>query len=260
MLRHLDAALKDSERLYWTQGGVPSCMSHADVFAWHSAILQMIARGVPLKYVALNSLITWYISKNQSMRGGQTVSEMAASSRTVGHFPEASVGKNNQQAPDKKYLRDPYLEEAKQYQSAILFLKFKNAADLANEIMLSCAAGLTIPCGNSTAVSGSTTDKNGVKIAVLRGRWAHATHFTSYRKVRGTEYVGWVNSHGSKYGVSDEGEPGDMCWMDRSILERFCATMSGYGPPYLVFPESVTRTDWSFYVKAKIPFPDKWRT
>ena len=108
--------------------------------------------------------------------------------------------------------------------------------------------------------SGCTIDSNNVKTATLRGSWAHATHFTGYRVVRNTEYIGWVNSHGPRYKSSDEGEPADMCWMSRSLVEQFVATASGYGAPYAVFPESIATLDTALYVKHLIPFPNNWRS
>jgi len=164
------------------------------------------------------------------------------------------VGTDNQRVPAYK----PHLEYAKNYQSGLLFLNFKGK-ELADEIIQCCAAGLSVALGNSTAVSGSTTDSNGVKVATLRGSWAHATHFTGYRVVRGTEYIGWVNSHGGRYKSSDEEEPADMCWMSRAITEQFVATAAGYGPPYAVFPESIATLDTALYVKYSIPFPNNWR-
>jgi hypothetical protein len=230
-------------------------MGHADAFAHHSTTLQWMSRGVPLIYTSFNPIVTWSITKGGSLRGGQTVSEMAAGANEIGHFPEHLVGTNNQSVPS--YTE--YLDLAKAYQSAILFLNFRGA-ELAEEIIQCCAAGLSVAIGNSTAVSGSTIDKNGIKVAILRGTWAHATHFTAYRIVKGTEYIGWVNSHGSRYSNSDEGEPADMCWMSRDLVERFVTTASGYGSPYAVFPESVTKFDDSLYTNLTIPFPDTWRT
>ncbi len=254
VLKHLPGERKKSGRLYFTQGGKPSCMGHADSFAHHSTTLQLIARGAPFVYNPFNPIVTWAITKGGSTRGGQTVAEMAKGANSIGHFPEQLVGTNNQSVPSYKNHMDAALE----YQSAIMFLNFKGK-QLADEIIQSCAAGLSVALGNSTAVSGCTTDKNGVKIAVLRGSWAHATHFTAYRIVNGTEYVGWVNSHGSRYKTSDEGEPADMVWMSRAILEDYVSTASGYGSPYIVFPESVFDLDISLYVKLRIPFPDNWR-
>jgi hypothetical protein len=255
ILKYLSSERKKSDRLYFSQGSLGSCMGHSDAFAHHSATLQWIARGAPLIYASFNPVVTWSITKNGSIRGGQTVSEMAQGANEIGHFPEHLVGTNNQFVPE--YAE--YTASAKQYQSAILFLNFRGA-ELAEEIIQCCAAGLSVALGNSTAVSGSTIDKNGIKVATLRGSWAHATHFTAYRTVKGTEYIGWVNSHGSRYQTSDEGEPADMCWMSRDLVERFVATASGYGSPYAVFPESVTKSDTTLYTNLTVPFPDTWRT
>lgn len=254
ILKHLSSEQKASDRLYFTQGGKPSCMGHADSFAHHSTTLQLIARGAPLVYTPFNPIVTWAITKGGSTRGGQTVSEMAKGANTIGHFPDRLVGTDNQSVPSYK----SHLEAALDYQSAIMFLNFKGK-ELADEIIQCCAAGLSVPLGNSTAISGCTVDKNGVKVATLRGSWAHATHFTGYRILNGTEYVGWVNSHGPRYKSSDEGEPADMCWMTRSLVEQFVATASGYGSPYIVFPESIFNLDVSLYVKMRIPFPTNWR-
>jgi hypothetical protein len=255
ILKHLPDTSKKSNRLYFSQGNLGSCMGHADSFAHHSTTLQMIARGAPLIYTTFNPIVTWSITKGGSLRGGQSVSEMAKGANNIGHFPEHLVGTNNQSVPDYK----THIKTAKDYQSAIMFLKFRGK-ELADEIIQCCAAGLSVVIGNSTAVSGSTTDKNGIKVAVLRGTWSHATHVTAYRIVNGTEYIGWVNSHGLRYNNSDEGEPADMCWMSRVLVEKFVATASGYGSPYIVFPESIADTNTSLYVKYSIPFPSVWRT
>ena len=254
ILKHIPPEKRKSQRLYFSQGGIGSCMGHADSFAHHSTTLQLIARGAPLVYTPFNPVVTWSITKGGSIRGGQTVSEMAAGANTIGHFPEFLVGTNNQSVPSYK----EHTSAAKDYQSAIMFLNFRGS-ELADEIIKCCAAGLAVAIGNSTAVSGCTSDRNGIKIAVLRGSWAHATHFTAYREVNGTEYIGWVNSHGERYKASDEGEPADMCWMNRELVERFVSTAAGYGSPYAVFPESVRNTDRSLQVQS-VPFPTNWRT
>ncbi len=255
VIKHLDANRKESDRLYWSQGNMPSCSGHADAFAHHSSVLYWIARGAPLKYCPFNPLVTWAITKGGSLRGGQTISEIAKGANEIGHFIERLVGTNNLAMPGN-YKQ--YLDEALKYQSSILFLDFRGE-ELCNEIFACCAAGLSVTVGNSNAVSGCEIDKNGVKTVLVSGNWSHATHFTAYRKVNGTEYVGWVNSHGARYKSSDEGEPADMCWMDRKNAMKFCSTMHHYGPPYVVFPESVTVHDRSFYVKNSVPWPEKWR-
>ena len=252
--RHLPANRKKSERLYFSQGGLGSCMGHSDAFAHHGTTLISIARGAPLIYCPINPVVTWSLTKGGSIRGGQSVSEMAKGANLLGHYPEWLVGSNNLAVPNYR----PHIEAARQYQSGIMFLNFRGQ-ELANEIILSCAAGLGVAIGNGTAVSGSTRDANGVKIPVLRGSWAHATSFMGYRVVNRVEYIGWVNSHGGRYPSSDEGEPADMCWIPRSLVEQFVATASGYGSPYVVFPESITVPDHSLSVATRIPFPEKWR-
>lgn len=254
VLKYLDPSRKESDRLYWSQGNVGSCMAHSDAFAWHSAVLQLIARGSPLKYTSINPIVTWAITKGGSMRGGQTVSEMAKGANEIGHFIESLVGTDNQHLPDYKQ----YTGEATRYQSAVMFLDFRGE-ELCDEIFSCCRAGLSVSFGNSNAVRGCSIDKNGVKVAIVGGGWAHATHMTGYRKVGDTEYVGWVNSHGPIYKSSDEGEPADMCWMDRKSAVKFCSTMHLYGSPYIVFPESITILDRSLYVGQAIPWPENWR-
>ncbi len=184
-----------------------------------------------------------------------SVAEIAKGANTIGHFTEDKVGTNNQVVPPY----EKFLDDAKKFQSAILFLNFLGK-ELADEIIQCCAAGLSVPVANSLAVTGCTIDKNGVKVATLGGYWAHMTHFTAYRIVNGTEYIGWVNSHGPRYQSSDEGEPADMCWMARAQVEQFVASADGYGPPYVVFPESIATLDTTLYVKHVIPFPNHWRT
>ena len=233
---------------------VANCMGHGDAFAHHGATLIAIARGAPLIYCTINPVVTWSITKGGSIRGGQSVSEMAKGANLLGHYPEFLVGSNNLVVPNYK----PHIEDAKQFQSGIMFLNFRGK-ELADEIIQTCAAGLGVAIGNGTAVSGSTRDANGIKIPILRGSWAHATSFIGYRIVNRVEYIGWVNSHGDRYPSSDEGEPADMCWMPRALVELFVATASGYGSPYIVFPESITEPDTSLHVATTIPFPEKWR-
>ena len=242
--------------LYYSQKNLPSCMGHADTFAWHSTLLTEIGRGSPLVYSPLNALFTWCWTKGGSTRGGQTVSVMAEGANRIGHFPIELVGDNNLSYNATKAKAEQ--SEAAKYQSAIMFLPFKGN-ELADQIIKTCRAGLSVAFGNSTAVSGSTKDSNGVKVAVIRGSWAHATHFTGYREVNGIPYIFWVNSHGSIYGVSDEGEPADGCWMTRKQVEQMASTMSQYGAPYLVIPESRWIKYDSIVPAAKIPFPANFR-
>jgi hypothetical protein len=243
--------------LYYSQGNVGSCMGHADAFAHHSATLTSIARGMPLNYNPFNALYTWCWSKGGSMSGGQSVSAMAAAANKLGHYTIDLVGSVNTSgytsAKQKQFETD-----AKKHKSAIMFLDFKGN-DLVNEIFEACHAGLAVAFGNSRAVSGATTDSNGVKIAKVSGSWAHATHFAGHRKVNGTRYIGWINSHGNRYGSSSEGEPGDLCWMNDTLVASMASSMPSYGSPYIVIPESTWKSNASVVPMAKIPFPANFK-
>ena len=253
---HFDGEIK-SDVLYYSQGSRPSCMGHADTFAYHSALLTAIGRGASLEYDPCNAIYTWAWSKNGSMNGGQSVSAMSAAANKLGHYPIRFVGSDNLNYNATKQKN--YEPEAVQRQSAIMFLTKTKADEIADQIILACHAGLAVAVGNSTAVSGSTRDKNGIKVATLSGSWAHATSFAGYRKCSGTEYVGWVNSHGARYASSDEGEPADIAWMPRETVVRFASTMTLYGAPYIVFPEATWRESKSITPRQKIPFPNNFR-
>ena len=245
---------KKSNRLYWSQGGVGSCMSHSDSFSLHSTLLTNIGLGYPFTYCPYNPIVTFGIIKG-NLIGGLDVASMANGSNRLGHYPEYLVGENNQRMPSN-YKQ--FTEDARQWQAAVMFLDFKGA-QLADEIIQCCRAGFSIAFGNSTAVSGSTMDSNGVKIAIIGGRWAHATHFTAWRRVDGDEYLFWCNSHGARYKSSDEGEPADGCWMTRKQVEQMCSTMSQYGSCYITFPESIWTPNRSLVNDIKVAFPANWR-
>jgi len=251
-LRQLGDASIKSQRLYFSQGNVPNCMGCADAFAGHSAILSRMAMGDNRIYTSFNPMVTWAITKGGSTRGGQTVSEQAKGANEYGHFPESLVGSYKQKMPVN--WRN-YIEDALDYQWSLAFLPGRNVADLADQIIAVCKGGFAVAFANSTAVNGATTDSNGVKIARIAGSWAHATSFTSYRVVNGTEYIFWVNSHGPIYGSSEEGEPADGCWMTRSQVETMCKTSFHYGAPYAVIPESVWNADSRLITDIEVKRP-----
>ena len=254
VLNNLSEDQKRSSRLYWSQGSLGSCMGHADAFAHHSATLSQIGRGVPFVYESFNPVVTWAITKGGSLWGGQTVSEMADGANKLGHYPERLVGENNQRLPDYR----EHQETAKKYQSALSFLPTSSTEELAEAAFLCCRAGLAVAYGQSRAVNGAKEDKNGIKVATLGGSWAHATHVTAFRIVNGTEYVFWVNSHGARYGQSEEGEPADGAWMDKKTFQLFMSGSSAYGAPYVVLPEIPWKKDDSL-LPPWFDYPKTWK-
>ena len=205
--------------LYFSQGNTPSCMGHADDFAYRSSLLMSIGLGAPLHWHETDPYQTWLLSKNGNSRGGQSVAVMAQFANKRGH-----VIRGTKKASDK-------------HQSALVFLSGK-AEELAEKIRRCNRAGLGVALGNSTAVNGTTLDKNDVQVATLGGNWSHATSFNAWMKRNGQEYVFWTNSHGKRYTKGTLGEPADGAWMrvDKELL-AFLLTAAKFGQPYVCLSE-----------------------
>ena len=254
ILECLPEEKKTSDRLYWSQGPQDSCMSHSNTFAYQCSTLIEMAFGAPLKYHSFNPIVPYYLCRGGSMVGGRTVSEMADWTNRYGQYPEDWVGTDNQSVPDYK----PFEKQALEYQNGLVFIEKDDAEDIAEAMIRGCHAGLAFSYGNSHAISGVKYDKNGVKVAVLGGRWAHATSISSWRKVGKTEYVFWQNSHGPQYDQSDEGEPADGAWMDYDTLCRFVRSIPDYGYPYAHFIEGEITNEKQFNPLFTVPFPANW--
>ena len=205
--------------LYFSQGNTPSCMGHADDFAYRSSLLMSIGLGAPLSWDETDPYQTWLLSKNGIARGGQSVGLMAQFANRSGH-----VLKGAKRASDR-------------HQSAIVFLSGRDG-ELADKICRCNRAGLGVVLGNSTAVNGSMLDKNNIQVATFGGQWSHATSFNAWMKRDGQEYVFWTNSHGKRYNKATLGEPGDGAWMraDKE-LPAFLSTVPKYGQPYACLSE-----------------------
>lgn len=242
-------------KLYWTQGNVGSCMSFGDSNAYTATILSNIAMGSNQVLCLVNSLVSWAKAKGGSLRGGLAVSEMAKAAITYGHFPEYLVGVYSTKLPQGY---DNAEAEAMKLQGSPVFLSGKTPDDLTEETFRLCRAGIGVACANSTAVSGVTTDSNGIKVAVIRGSWAHAWAFVGHRKFKGEEYLAWCNSHGAIYGES-EGCPGDMLWMPKHQVKQMFSTSRLYGQPYAVISESLWQTDNRLIADFQVKIPQGFK-
>jgi hypothetical protein len=261
VLQHLPDEYKGtiSDKLYFSQGSRPSCMGHADDFAYRSSILSAIGLGAPLRYEVTNPYPLWWLSKNKSERGGQSVGKMSKAANEIGHFTMSSAGTNNTAiSTEFEQNSNRIMQLSKKYQSALVYLTAETSAGLADQVFNICRAGFGIALGNSTAVNGSTVDSNNVQVATLGGRWAHATSFNSWMVRRGTPYVFWTNSHGKIYTKATFGEPHDGCWMTLPTCTTFLSTAFGYGKPYCVLPECVWFSPKSMSFDFEIPLPLNW--
>jgi len=237
--------------LYYSQGGVPSCMGHSADFAYRSSLLSAIALGAPLIYETTNPIVCWYLSKGRSTRGGQSVAAMAEYANKLGHFLTADVGNNNLRVPNNYSAGN---ENAKKHQSAIIFIP-GNGDALVQNIIRCNKAGLGVAIGNSLAVNGVTI-KDGIRLATLGGSWNHATAFAAWMRRSGMDYCFWVNSHGKRYKGGVFGEPEDGAWMDVPTLRRFVDASVRFGRPYAVLAEAIWREKLSLKIDFTVPFPN----
>jgi hypothetical protein len=252
VLKHIPKEQKTGELLYFSQGNRPSCMGHADDFAYRSSILSCIGLGSPLIYEPTNPYYTWVLSKGGSQSGGQSPTPMARAANETGHFTVEQVGNDNTSFSSgyKNYLND-----AAKRQSAIIFIEGKGE-ELAQRIVAVVKAGFGVALGNSLAVSGTSVDSNGVEVAELGGSWAHATSFAAWFGKSGQEYLFWVNSHGKIYKKSTFGEPFDGAWMrTNKELVRFVSSATVYGQPYAVIPEAVYLPKKKLEIRFECPVP-----
>jgi hypothetical protein len=243
------------DRLYFSQGSRPSCMGHADDFAYRSSVLTSIAFGVPLIYEATNPYYLWWLSKGKSESGGQSVAKMSKAANATGHFLMATVGEDNTRISDAfRQGVHRYELAAKQRQSGLCFLPSTNSDALAKQIFQVCRAGFGVALGNSTAVNGTKVIDD-IQEATLGGRWAHATSFTAWAKRKNNQYVFWTNSHGKIYKKATFGEPFDGAWMRFETVKKFVETALGYGQPYAVIPEALFKEPTHLKFDFSIPFP-----
>jgi len=229
----LPSNFRRGNQFAFSQQSVPSCAGFAAAFAKHASTLTDIALGQPMLYNPYNPLVTWVISKGGSMRGGQSIAAIGAAVNRHGNFPIEVAGDNVTRQPDTR----THANVALNYQSGLCWMPTDNLVD---RVFEAAKAGFGIFLGNTIKVGGSSTDRNGVRVATLSGSWNHATSINSWVTVGGEEYVYWLNSHGRRYTAADIlGSPADGAWMTKAIASRFLSTAGRYGRLGVVLSESI---------------------
>ena len=232
---------RKSGRLFINQGARDSCANHALDHAFCASMLYEIALGSPLIYESFNGIYGHYVSKGNVMAGGQTIPATADFVNRHGLYPESLVGEDNQSVP-RDYAQ--FEERVKTWQAAVIYL---GDTDLAEKITRCNKGGIGVALGNSLAVAGDKTDKNGVPIPILSGYWGHATAFIGYQIVNAAIYLFWINSHGEIY-TSYLGGPKSGLWMTQGQLEEFLRSASVFGDPFAIGPRAVLRKDYTLHV------------
>jgi hypothetical protein len=183
-------------------------------------VLYQILLGA-FRFVLINPLAMWVRTKNWNMSGGQSMSKVMLGGNQLGNYPVGLVGAYSTRLTAELTNKIQHAtDDAKMHQFGACRLSGKN---LVAKIVLCLRAGMVVSIGNSVRVSGCTIDRNGMRVAILGGTWAHATLFDGYVIVNGTVYLHWTNSHGNRYKGKDRFDcPESGCWMTVGTVEQFC--------------------------------------
>ena len=205
------------------QGQLGSCAGWSAANGHMITVIYQMMLGA-FRFVLINPLAMWVRTKNWSMSGGQSMSKVMLGGNRLGNYPVHLVGEYSTKLTKELTSKIQHTtDEAMLHQFGACRLPGIKS-NLAAKIVLCLRAGMVVCIGNSVRVSGCKTDKNGMRVAVLGGTWAHATLFDGYVVVNGTVYVHWTNSHGNRYKGQDRFDsPESGCWMTLETLEQFCS-------------------------------------
>ena len=233
-----------ANRLVISQQSTPSCAGCSATMAAQLPKLSRRAFGLQSDYTSMSRIATWFASKGDSMRSGQTLSYMAEYMCYMGMFPESLVG-TSVTDPPVKYKE--YRNEAKEFQSYIAAIPF-NSIDFVVDVMFMAAkAGYGIQIGSTKWPTSKTANSS---MGVARPGWGggggHATCCIDWRPAtvntqtgsKFPEAIFFVNSHGDKYtGKSENKEPRYGCWLTREDCKIFLQTAKGFGSLVIYLPE-----------------------
>jgi hypothetical protein len=205
------------------QGQLGSCAGWSAANGHMVTVLYQMMLGA-FRFVLINPLAMWVRTKNWSMSGGQSMSKVMMGGNRFGNYPVQRVGEYSTRLTKELISKiESATDEATLHQFGACRLLPSAVCNLPSAIALCLRAGMVVCIGNSVRVSGCMTDKNGMRVAVLGGTWAHATLLDGYIVVNGTVYLHWTNSHGNRYKGKDRFDaPESGCWMTLGTLERFC--------------------------------------
>lgn len=243
IIKAVPARLKNTDRLFWNQGPVPSCSLHGATHGTQFTTLIEMLHGAPVRYNAFNPIVPFYIARGGNLAGGLGLVETAETVNMVGQFPTTLVGDDNQRVPENW---KEHAETAKRYQAAICYI----SDHLVEKIIACCKADLFVTFGSGTIYAGAE-ERDGIKVLARRTAGGHAQCFGCWRKHNGKEYIFDFNSHGNGYGTSDEGETPTGAWCDKATLKTFCEDMLRYGDPYVNLS---VEGDLTGRVQFKTPF------
>jgi len=208
---------KTDELFTKSQSYRPNCagfaLANASLCSIISQRINRYSEHLPVKF---NPMVCWQKSKNGSVRGGQSIAEIAIAGNKFGNYLADDCGAYD---PAITFETTNPTEDEHAQKHQIGYALYTGSKPW-EAVLLACRKGYACVLGNSRAVGGCQKDKNGVYAAFLSGSWAHATAACGYKNVNGKDYVFWINSHGDIYKSPDE-TPDFGCWMSEETLRSF---------------------------------------
>ena len=211
----------------FNQGSRGSCAGCATNHAVNAMLLTHLVDGYNFRYKRFNPYLTWELGKRDAgIRGeGASLSSMLTCANRRGMFDVAKVGTYEESLRHPPNYTEALLADAERCQIGACYLGHFRGRDLARVIFDCVAAGFPVTFGNSVAVSRQVDYVGGIKTAVNRGSWMHATARVAYRREpNGAEYIAHQGSWGKFWEVGKhEGEPASIIWESFDTFVEQCS-------------------------------------
>jgi hypothetical protein len=230
----------------------PSCAGFSAAKTYERKMIYQLLTA-PVSWEAINPLATWAITKNYSIKGGQSMGAMKLGMAKYGNYAVSDPGIGEYPGRVDRNVYEQNAVKAQSRQLCSCMIPNPTVAD----IQLCLDACEVIAIGNGTACRTSRIDGNGINLGVIGGSWSHATVYDTIRYVKGNPYFHWSNSWGEIYKGSREGDPAIGCWHNAEGLhtmlrgascwvtvyaEGFEDTnrlASQFAPPFVGYPDYV---------------------
>lgn len=230
----LDVNIK-SDTLFGTTQEENDCTAWAASRCYLAMVIHQILKGAEQTVETMNPMALYAASSGYELQvqqripnGGRTIYAIAEASCRSGNYPARIAGQYDGRCVYTQAMENALKDGLLRQMGWATFDQTNNAGAVVDAVFLACRAGFPVLFGNSTAVQdGFDMDSNGVCVARVNGSgWGggHAQAWIDYKKVNGTEYVLYANSHGNRYTCNDRQIPGWTIWMTKDRVRRMVSS------------------------------------
>lgn len=225
---------KKNDELFGTTQQQNDCAAWAATRCYLAMVLHQMIRGAEQSVETLNPMALYAAASdyelsvnNRIPNGGRTIYAIAEASCMTGNSPASVAGNYNGRCVYTQEMANARKVASNRQMGWATF----NSSDkdaIIDCVFTACRGGYPVIFGNTTAVQdGHDLDSNGVAVARCNGSsWGggHAQAWIDYKKVNGTEYVLYANSHGNRYTSNDKQIPGWSVWMPKETVKRMISS------------------------------------